>query len=196
MFDHSPGRAEAVARLVRLFNERKGAFKAIHVTEGDLGEVIEILDETERKAFGQAKFSIKLENGHVFTFQGTPRTDPHLFDYYFDIVFQMPCTESIRPSGNHEGCYDSYPVSEGTAPLSIDILDGGYESLHGEMAVGSPTRPKLVLRLVHLGAEEFNRPVLEEAVRQERERLKDFEREEQDDLNAFQAVIDNMDEEF
>ncbi len=159
----------SVAELAQFFQARKSVFTAVHESEGDLGEVEDVLDCSGQR---NERLEVRLKSGRMMVFAGTTRERPVLGDEYFWIVPVFPKTGDIKPEGSKDQAYDKYSeVRAGTVPKHIEILGGGYASLSGEPSMPSPRDPSLTLTLVDQGAESHNRPILERAVAQRRYEL-------------------------
>ncbi|MBP7133793.1 hypothetical protein KBA73_01115 [Patescibacteria group bacterium] len=153
-------RSDAVARLAKLFAERKGQFIATHVQDGDLGEVESIQDQSE-PARSQATLIVTMKSGRIFTLKGSAYEQPTLFENYFNVKFEVPRGRDFQDCAGRDSTYAYSSVEEGTIPSRIELADGGYESYSGEMSVASPSTPSLLLTLVDTGAAAFNKPIIE-----------------------------------
>jgi len=148
------GRAEAVQCLVELFGKRKGDVHATLVN----GEACKVDSVRNLSTDHHAVLEIVLETGQVLQYKGSAASHPGLGEEFFTIRF----VDARAPDVD---------VAEGTIPRRVEIHDGGYASLYGEMSMASPRDPELELVLVDTGAEAFNRPILEakiEELRQQR----------------------------
>lgn len=143
-----------IAWMVELFRS-SGPFRLIDVkTNVDVGKVTSITDTSEACGEDSAGFMVRVDNGREYAVVGTKRYEPALFESYFRIKF--------TPEGN-----------DGLVPERIEVWDGGYASLFGDMAVGSPSEPALAFTLINEAAAAINAPIharLAEAKEQQRAR--------------------------
>ncbi len=130
-----------IDRLVELFKS-SGPFRLIDAKKGDTRRVTGIVDTSDACREGSAGFKVTVDDGPEYVVTGTANYEPSLFQHYFRIEF--------APEGN-----------DGLVPEKIEVWDGGYASLSGDMSVGSPSEPRLTFTIVNEAAAAINAPIRE-----------------------------------